>query len=187
MPLVFLDIEASSLAPASYPIEIGWVLEDGTEESHLIRPEAGWTDWDPQAEVVHGISRAQLAAEGKPAGLVAARVVAALAGHQAVTDAPGWDRTWLGELLAAGVGHLRVPQIGDVRTAYGIACRPLIGTGMPAQEVAALAARLVAEAEEEVARSGPLRHRALADAERLRATSLAVRERVGAVLAGAGA
>ena len=42
--------EASSLGDHSYPIEVGWVLEDGSPESHLIRPPPEWTDWDPGAE-----------------------------------------------------------------------------------------------------------------------------------------
>jgi hypothetical protein len=185
--LAFLDIEASSLSPASYPIEIGWVLEDGTGEGCLIRPEAEWTDWDPAAEAVHGISRAQLAAAGQPAGLVAARVGAVLAGHQVVSDAPEWDHVWLGDLLSAGGHPARAIAVVDVRHAYGTACRPLLGRRMPAREVAALATRLVAEAEEEVAKSVRLEHRARADAERLRLTWLAVGRRVGAVIAEGGA
>ena len=39
--LVFLDFEASSLGKRSYPIEVGWVFEDGRSEAHLIRPAPG--------------------------------------------------------------------------------------------------------------------------------------------------
>jgi hypothetical protein len=35
---VFLDFEASSLRKNGFPIEIGWVFENGAAESHLIRP-----------------------------------------------------------------------------------------------------------------------------------------------------
>jgi hypothetical protein len=37
---VFLDFEASSLGKNGYPIEVGWVFEDGACEAHLIRPGA---------------------------------------------------------------------------------------------------------------------------------------------------
>jgi len=56
----FLDIEASSLNDASYPIEIAWSDEKGNIESHLINPYAieEWTDWDFYAEhKIHGLSR----------------------------------------------------------------------------------------------------------------------------------
>ena len=44
MSIVILDIEASSLLPGSFPIEIGWIYEDGSGESHLIRPAPAWLD-----------------------------------------------------------------------------------------------------------------------------------------------
>ena len=50
--IVFLDFEASSLSDDSYPIEVGWVFEDGRTEAHLIRPAPAWTDWDPAAEAI---------------------------------------------------------------------------------------------------------------------------------------
>lgn len=48
--LAFLDFEASSLAERSYPIEVGWVFEDGAGEAHLIRSAPEWTDWTIAAE-----------------------------------------------------------------------------------------------------------------------------------------
>jgi len=56
----FLDIEASSLSDASYPIEIAWSDDKGNIESHLINPYSieEWTDWDFYAEhKIHGLSR----------------------------------------------------------------------------------------------------------------------------------
>ena len=41
----FLDFEASSLEKGGFPVEVGWVLEDGAEEAHLIRPAPDWTVW----------------------------------------------------------------------------------------------------------------------------------------------
>ncbi|WP_171905933.1 hypothetical protein [Sphingobium phenoxybenzoativorans] len=54
--LVFLDFEASSLAKRSYPIEVGWVFEDGSSAAYLIRPAPDWTDWDAGAAAIHGIA-----------------------------------------------------------------------------------------------------------------------------------
>ena len=100
---VFLDFEASSLASASYPIEVAWSLPDGVIESHLISP-AGierWTDWSTQAERLHGISRAQLLAEGKAPAWICRRLNEQLAGQTVYTDAPDYDRAWLDELFSA--------------------------------------------------------------------------------------
>ena len=65
---VFLDFEASSLASASYPIEVAWSCGGDSIESHLISPTgvSRWTDWSAKAEALHGLSREQLIAEGKP-------------------------------------------------------------------------------------------------------------------------
>ena len=52
-----LDIEASGFGRDSYPIEIGYVLPDGSGYCTLVHPEAAWTHWDPQAQRLHGITR----------------------------------------------------------------------------------------------------------------------------------
>lgn len=62
---IFFDIEASSLGPDSYPIEVGWVSVKPNDEivsgAMLIKPAADWTDWSQEAEAVHGISRTRCA------------------------------------------------------------------------------------------------------------------------------
>ena len=55
----FLDFEASSLEKGGFPVEVGWVLEDGTEEAHLIRPAPDWTVWSAEAEAIHHLPRAR--------------------------------------------------------------------------------------------------------------------------------
>jgi hypothetical protein len=96
---VFLDFEASSLSNRSYPIEVAWVFQDGRSEQHLIAPAPAWNEWDDAAEVIHGISRATLAAGGKPHDVVANRMVEALTGHDLFASAPSWDGKWLSVLL----------------------------------------------------------------------------------------
>ena len=103
---VFLDFEASSLGRNSYPIEVGWVFEDGGSESHLIRPADGWTDWDVDAAAMHRIDRERLLREGEPVADVAGRVVASLGGHELYASAPSWDGKWLSVLLRAA-GYAR--------------------------------------------------------------------------------
>jgi hypothetical protein len=99
--LVFLDFEASSLGKRSYPIELGWIFEDGRSESHLIQPAPDWTDWDEEAEAIHRISRSSLLAEGTPHVVVARRMLDELSGHDIVASAPSSDGKWMSALFRA--------------------------------------------------------------------------------------
>jgi hypothetical protein len=96
--LLFIDIEASSLDPDSYPIEVGWASVAGSG-GFLIRPEQAWTDWSPAAELVHGIRRETLLAAGIQATQPAARILELATGRFLVSDAPSFDFGWLGQLL----------------------------------------------------------------------------------------
>ncbi len=98
---VFLDFEASSLGKTGYPIEIGWVFEDGASEAHLIKPAPQWTDWDEEAEAVHGLSRSRLEAEGTSHEVVAHRMLDQLSSHALYASAPSGAGTWLSALLRA--------------------------------------------------------------------------------------
>src|SRR5262245_10381901 len=92
----FLDFEASSLSVNSYPIEVAWSLEDGSIEQHLISPAAfeGWTDWDPKAEQVHGISREELLTNGESPKSVCGRMNSELFGETVYSDAALYDGMW---------------------------------------------------------------------------------------------
>ncbi len=162
--IAFIDFEASSLSSSSYPIEVGWVFEDGTGESHLIRPEATWTDWDLVAEEVHGISRATLAADGIPAADVARRLLAAIGSCEIYSDADKADQYWLNVLLAAA-GLLPVP-VREVYGAYAGAVRPLLAH-VPASVASSMAQSFLMQAEVEAEQAVPTRHRAEHDAKRL--------------------
>jgi hypothetical protein len=96
-----MDIEASGFGAGSYPIEVGIVLADGSSESWLIRPQPQWTRWDASAEAVHGISRAQLLAEGWSARVVAQELNRRLAGQTVFTDGWAHDFAWLAVLFDA--------------------------------------------------------------------------------------
>lgn len=104
---IFYDVEASSLAAASFPIEVGWaeVLADGSVRSKaiLIRPADGWVDWAELAERIHGISRGQLEELGRPVIEVVEELDAAFGDGTVLSDNPAWEVMWTDRLyLAAG-------------------------------------------------------------------------------------
>lgn len=97
----FIDFEASSLdLIASYPIEVGVCLPDGSLHSWLIRPHVLWLDWSESAEQVHGIARATLEREGLEISEVTHTLNELLAG-QVFCDAWTFDSFWLHRLYKA--------------------------------------------------------------------------------------
>jgi hypothetical protein len=179
--MAWIDFEASSLSTYSYPIEVGWVLEDGTSESHLIRPEPAWTDWASDSALVHGISRADLAAHGVPAAYVAQRLHAALVGRIVYTDAPEADLIWLAVLMrTAGLTPMPLLHVYD---SYRSMFRPMVRR-LPHSVASGLAQSLVMQAETEVERAGGVRHRAEPDARRLYETWQRVKVLAAAAMEG---
>ncbi len=159
----FLDFEASSLSDESYPIEVAWVFEDGQEESHLIRPAAGWIDWDPKAERIHGISRAALQANGEPSDAVARRLVEVLSGHRLFASAPSWDGKWMSVLIrSAGFPrHALRLQATQIAQTEGIA--EVLGEQLPQTALPEATRSILASVAEQKALF-KVGHRALADA-----------------------
>ena len=94
-----LDIEASGFGRGSYPIEIGFVLPDGTAYCTLIVPDEGWTHWDGDAERIHGISRSLLQRHGRSAHEVAAELNQRLDGRAVYCDNWAHDYAWLARLF----------------------------------------------------------------------------------------
>lgn len=158
---VFLDFEASSLSNHSYPIEVGWVFEDGREEDYLIRPAPAWIEWDVTAEAVHGISRERLLHEGTPHDLVCDRLVAELGAHSIYASSPPWDGRWLSMLLRAAGRPRHLLRLKDSEEAFAEAARLRLGPA--ADDAAVTEAIAAARAAVEVV---PTAHRALADARR---------------------
>ncbi|MCY7315848.1 MAG: hypothetical protein LH480_09565 [Rubrivivax sp.] len=97
-PPCVIDIEASGFGRCSYPIEIGYVLPNGSARCVLIRPASSWTHWDSAAEQMHGISRAVLLAHGHAANEVALALNAALADLTVYCDGWAHDYAWLAAL-----------------------------------------------------------------------------------------
>lgn len=99
-----MDIEASGFGRASYPIEIGYVLGDGSSFCTLVKPAPGWTHWDESAERVHHIARETAERHGRPVGEVARLLNDRLKGQTLFSDGWGHDYPWLGALFEeAGV------------------------------------------------------------------------------------
>src|SRR5690606_11967625 len=160
--LVFLDFEASSLSERSYPIEVGWVFEDGREEDHLIRPAPEWTDWDPSAEAIHGISRNELLERGRDHTAVAQRMVEVLAGHDLCASAPSWDGKWRSALVRASGNPRRSVRPRGSEAVLGRAARSILAEVRPDDELERAATDL--RTPNGNARPHPA-HRALADAQ----------------------
>lgn len=96
-----IDIEASGFGRHSYPIEVGFVREDGQAWCSLVLPADDWQHWDTAAEQLHGIPRAMLLQHGRPAHEVAQRLNTDLAGCTAYCDGWAHDYSWLGALYEA--------------------------------------------------------------------------------------
>lgn len=171
---VFLDFEASSLSDDSYPIEVGWVFEDGWTESHLIRPAPQWVDWDASAEALHRISRATLEASGTSHEAVAHRLLEALGEHTVYANAPSWDGKWLSVLFRAAGIPRHAMRLRDTDEAYAEAAVGALSASMPVKVATSLAAEIVGQVLDAAAQR-PVGHRALADAEQQRQIFLEVR------------
>lgn len=110
-----LDVEASGFGRGSYPIEIGFVEPSGAMFCALILPDAEWQHWDVSAEALHGITRANLLAHGKPARWVASELNDRLRGLTVYCDGWGHDYAWLA-LLYESAGMQPSYHLEDLRS-----------------------------------------------------------------------
>jgi len=96
---IIIDVEASGFGRGSYPIEVGFVLPDGTPFCFLIKPLKQWTHWDNSAEQVHEITRAQLEKHGCSVLEAAQKLNDQLAGQTVYSDGWGNDFSWISLLF----------------------------------------------------------------------------------------
>jgi hypothetical protein len=160
----FIDFEASSLGRRGYPIEVAWVFESGNSESFLIAPIEAWIDWDPAAEAIHGISRAQLSREGVSTDIVARRLVEALDGHDVFASAPSWDGKWLSALLRSADLPRHAIRVFDTDAALMELAAALLAPVLTSSEIHRATRKILADAESHFAGRRPA-HRALPDAQ----------------------
>jgi len=90
-----MDIEASGFGRNSYPIEVGYVLPDGTSFCTLIRPQPHWTHWDETAQQIHQIPRELLMQHGRSVNEVADLLNDRLRGQVLFSDGWAHDYAWL--------------------------------------------------------------------------------------------
>ncbi|TNE82645.1 MAG: hypothetical protein EP334_01325 [Gammaproteobacteria bacterium] len=109
-----VDIEASGLSPASYPIEVG-VVNDQREYQRLITPAPFWTHWSPSSEQLHGISREQLYREGILPMMVVGELNRLLGTATVISDHVDWDSFWLKQLFDCA-GIKPTFSIADINT-----------------------------------------------------------------------
>jgi hypothetical protein len=159
---VFVDFEASSLRKNGFPVEVGWVFEDGRSEGHLIRPASGWSDWDPSAEAIHKIPRERLE-RGVPHDEVARRMVETLSGHDLFASAPSWDGKWLSLLLRAAGLPRHTLRLRDTEAAQAEAAAKLLDPLLTPGEAAGAVREIVDAVRAEAEPTRP-RHRAVDDA-----------------------
>jgi hypothetical protein len=155
-----LDVEASGLGRGSYPVEVGYVLEDGDSQCMLVQPAPDWKHWSLAAERLHGIRRADLLEYGLPPAVVADELNHHLCGRTLYTDAWGIDYSWLALLYdAAGrAPTFRLESLLSLLTDSEVACWSALK-----EQVATVL--------------GLPRHRACADARLLQATLVKLRAR----------
>jgi hypothetical protein len=108
-PLLFVDVEASSLAPNGYPIEIGWAPDASAADGEgcggvLVSPTPAWQEeghWSEESAAVHRIPRDVLIREGLDVMDVMPMLERAFAGRLLVSDAIDSDLRWLAQLCDA--------------------------------------------------------------------------------------
>ena len=71
------------------------------QDSFLIRPHPDWNHWDENAEMIHGIDRPTLEAEGIDVAHAVRRLERDLTGETVYSDAVEHDRPWMVRLFEA--------------------------------------------------------------------------------------
>lgn len=103
--IALIDFEASCLPEygQSYPIEVAVARTDGESRAWLIHPLESWQywDWSPEAEDLHGISRAMLQCDGLPAAQVLTEMSDFVVGFDVYSDAE-LDAYWI-DVLCDGL------------------------------------------------------------------------------------
>ncbi len=196
MSVIFIDFEASSLMRGSFPIEVGLAVDSGPVHIWLIRPAPGWEEWSPASQAIHGISLAQLHADGADVGTVAASVQDLCSAPDCVlaSDNPAHEQLWLDRLMDAAGLHRVLHVQGAEAVYHAEACR-LLQLAPPAtalwhervyRSLEAEARSLVQDCHAAELQRTRTRHRAGPDAEGMRSILDEVRIRVDARLAAAG-
>ncbi len=107
LEVVFADVEASSLDldKGSFPVEIGWCLDDDAgPDSFLISPSGEWDTefgWSPVSQAIHGLRLDDLYREGIDVHEAVQRLEVVFAGRVVASDNPAFDDHWIGMVYEA--------------------------------------------------------------------------------------
>jgi hypothetical protein len=164
IPPAVIDLEASGFGRGSYPIEVGFVLPDGTSYCSLIMPAPHWTHWDDEAERLHHITRQQLAWYGARPQDVATILNQRLRGRVVYSDGWAHDYSWLA-LLFDEAGLAPAFKLENLRTVLD---ENEVGLWHATNQSVRAA-------------SGLQRHRASADARLIQDTLLRIKQRDHAI------
>lgn len=165
--IAFVDIEASGLHWGSYPIEFGWATPSAelNSTSFLLKPAPAWGEnlWALEAEIIHGISRSELDANGVPVRLAARRLNRELSGMKLYSDNAEFDSYWTARLFEES-GEVQNFTILPAQDLFLDTAIEAVG-GNSKQAI-----ELVAVASEACRHVYPHTHRAAPDAVHLAAT-----------------
>lgn len=114
---LFIDFEASGLSKESYPIEVGCADAVGGA-SWLIKPLAHWADWDPAAEALHKITRAELVEHGMESAKVCMELESVVKDRIVYCDS-AHDPMWLRRLFRHSIGRNERIIVANVWTLWG--------------------------------------------------------------------
>lgn len=118
-----IDVEASGLMEGSFPVEVGWLV-DNVFGHLVIDPSKHWdtSKWDTDAEAMHGMSLQWLTMKGVHPVRVAARMNASFKGKIVFSDSPDADLNWLDSLhrVANVKREYEVESIGRLLGYLGI-------------------------------------------------------------------
>lgn len=127
--IAILDFEASCRPNVgrSYPIEVAvGIPETGEIRSWLIKPERAWIaewDWYYESELVHGLTRDHLLAQGLARAQVVRELSAVIGNREVVSDHPPAEGYWLAVLF----GEEKLRPVG----ALGALLEEIAGGGLP--------------------------------------------------------
>lgn len=115
--MIFLDFEASGMM--GHPIEVGFAFVDADRtirsDSRIIRDDE-WLDdfslWDPNAEYIHGITRANIMEFGISPAATVDWLESEIGGLIACVDSP-FDKMWMTALVTQARGR-------DSKVNYGL-------------------------------------------------------------------
>ena len=141
---------------------MAWNHEDGSIEDHLISPAytESWTEWDPEAERIHGIKREEILSRGESPLVICKIMNDQLAGKIVYTDAPQFDGMWLSDLFSALVNTRPEFELRNVNELLVQIIRPTMPGRMEGlTKIDAL--------KQEARRQKPCQHRAGWDVEYL--------------------